>query len=464
MNGDDRPLSLDVDTRLKADLPTLSPSVQGASMGNPVEAQIQSLMAPASPPTTGQQVGGMLQGLSAGFLGQPDPRIAQQDAELKHKLELIRLQQSVERQRVDKTKLQLSIAKDLWDSAPELALKQYESSGLVKFSPEERQQALEGKQAAQIPHRMEAVLGALDANIDPRTLPPTLTHGLNIPALQAMPKAVRNELAPDRRKKIADALAAETKTAFEQARLARDKRIEAGAGTPADLQLAGAKTPEDIGQRLMTQSITSGLPVPPEYQPFLKAYDRERQLKGLSGPARLAMKAAQGDPVAAAALRRLKEATTQQRGAGDEATQTQTERPIAITDINRKNYDTMANEISARLTQQGVLPNDPSPTVTYRGQAIPKNVLIEEAYAQANPGQRVQVQWNGKNWVVVRAWETLKQTRTRTKATAGPLAAPSQSERRGPLSPPASPGSSGASSDDVGDDSADSADGSDDEE
>ena len=440
MNGDDRPLSLGVDTRLKA----LSPAVQGASMGNPPtdpsEALIQTLMAPAPSPTTGQQVGGMLQGLSAGFLGQPDPRIAQQDAALKHKLELIRLQQSVERQRMDKTKFQLSIAKDLWDSAPELALKQYETSGLVKFSPEERQQALEGKQAAQIPHRMEAVLGALDANIDPRALPPALTHGFNVPALQALPKSVRDELAPNRRKQIADALAAETKSAFEQTRLARDKRIEAGVATPADLQLAGAKTPEDIGQRLMTQSITSGLPVPPEYQPFLKAYAREQQLKGLSGPARLAMKAAQGDPVAAAALRRLKEATTQQRGAGDEATQTQTERPIAITDINRKNYDTMANEISARLTQQGVLPNDASATVTYKGQAIPKNVLIEEAYAQANPGQRVQVQWNGKQWIVVRAWETLKQTRTRTRATAGPLAVPSPKKstatQRGPLSAP----------------------------
>src|SRR5439155_1202436 len=197
--------------------------------------------------------------LSAGFLGQPDPRIAQQGAELKHKLELIRLQQSVERQRMDKTKLQLTIAKDLWDTAPEMALKQYENSGLVKFSPEERQTVLEGKQAAQIPHRMEAVLGALDANIDPRTLPPALTHGFNVPALQALPKSVRDELAPNRRKQIADALAAETKGAFEQARLARDKRIEAGVATPADLQLAGAKTPEDIGQRLMTQSITSGL-------------------------------------------------------------------------------------------------------------------------------------------------------------------------------------------------------------
>ena len=113
----------------------------------------------------------------------------------------------------------------------------------------------------------------------------------------------------------------------------------------------------------------------------------------------------------------------------------------------------MANEISARFTQQGVLPNDASATVTYKGQAIPKNVLIEEAYAQANPGQRVQVQWNGKQWIVVRAWETLKQTRTRTRATAGPLAAPSTATQRGPLSAP--PGSSGAGSDDAADDSDD---------
>src|SRR5947209_9316631 len=70
---------------------------------------LQSLMAPPQEPTQAQGIGGMLQGLGAGFADQPDPRIAQQDAALRQKLQLIGLQQQVEKQRMEKSRMQAEL-------------------------------------------------------------------------------------------------------------------------------------------------------------------------------------------------------------------------------------------------------------------------------------------------------------------------------------------------------------------
>jgi hypothetical protein len=73
--------------------------------------QLKGLMQPPQQ-TTAQNIGGMLQGLGAGFQGQPDPRLAQQDAQMKQKMQLMQIQQGVDKQRAQKSKMQVEIGRE----------------------------------------------------------------------------------------------------------------------------------------------------------------------------------------------------------------------------------------------------------------------------------------------------------------------------------------------------------------
>lgn len=103
-------------------------------MGDPFSQLMQT---PIQPPqqSTIQNIGGMLQGLGAGFQGQPDPRIAQQqmmmqqqemsmrqqEGAMRQKLQLMQIQQGVERQRLDKMRVQKDIASDFLNQDSQVA-------------------------------------------------------------------------------------------------------------------------------------------------------------------------------------------------------------------------------------------------------------------------------------------------------------------------------------------------------
>lgn len=97
---------------------------------------MDALMQPSQPQTPMQQFGGMLQGLTAPVLGQPDPRIAQQQAQMQQKMQLLHIQNAVEKQRMEKQKVQRDIGLAfLGQEGPakqigaNILVQQYEASG-----------------------------------------------------------------------------------------------------------------------------------------------------------------------------------------------------------------------------------------------------------------------------------------------------------------------------------------------
>jgi len=100
--------------------------------------------------------------------------------------------------------------------------------------------------------------------------------------------------------------------------------------------------------------------------------------------------------------------TVREKRAADSGDQvTTTEKRVPLKPEDRKNLQTELSQLATRL------PNDKSSTVSVKGKTYPKAMYLEELYAQAHPGQRIQVVWKKDHFEVEDKWETSETTRTK---------------------------------------------------
>ena len=294
-----------------------------------IEAMSQANQAPLFPTPEARFSAG-LTGLGAGLQGQANPAVTQAlaqrqqdmsmlETQMRSRLTLEGLRSQLSQRELEKTKVLLSIAKDLPDDNPAALKKKlsiYTQSGLVTYSPEEIDQQILAQQAKQIPGLVGAVIGAIDAGMDPNLLPPALRAGVNVDLIKSLPPDVRRSLDPEGRKKLKDALKADLAVQADQLALDRKRRMSEGKASPLDFLAEGAKDPAELGAKLVANSLATGVPILPEHQPFVQAYQRHQEEQGAKKEV-LAVRAAMGDPIAAQALKILQSAEEGKKTVGE---------------------------------------------------------------------------------------------------------------------------------------------------
>jgi len=429
---------------------------------------MQGLMMPPgpAPANLGLAAGS---GMLAGLAGRPtqNPYLQQhseqQDADYRRQQDMLRMQERLQAQREKQNEAALTIADDMLKSDnPEAQ----QRGAQTKASLYKSIYGFDSKPEYWM--RRADLSGAEQTRVDA-----LLANGVSPADIAAMVPGLA-KMSPDQRAAYLDAHSRSLKnpgvrralgiespeklelqgiTEVQDLKLAKDKaaaqeRVDRGVGTARDLVILGAKGVDGLVDAAITQSIASGQPIPPEYLPYVRARQREQQLKGFTGKARLALEAAGGDYAKAWDLMQkdkavkitekeyrfgralelsrlqVKESSGQPltqkeridkgaleiylaRGAGD--TETVSRKAVTITDAIAPGLQASINELATRL------PKDNSPTVDLHDGHPPvlKSKLLRSLWMRSHPNQDIEIQWTGKEWTPVRLWDINKTTKGR---------------------------------------------------
>jgi hypothetical protein len=280
------------------------------------------------------QLGAVLQGFHAGTQGRPNPAFEQGLAQRRQALTGLtnaatvtgtlatlqdrattRADAAAEREAKRKTELLKmrvdltgTLLKDATDpNARMFALRQLRDLGVIGYDDATLATFANSGQDKTITDRLKLAVGAIEAGVDPSAVGVN-TAGIDVNAIRSMTAEQRAALfGPDGRKTFLDNREKQIDVDTKRMIFDAQNRIREGRGTAADYALtkAGPKTPDNVVAEILSDYY-AGRPLTPEKSRVVSDYLLNQRLKGLSGDAQLAMKAALGDADADRALARLK--------------------------------------------------------------------------------------------------------------------------------------------------------------
>lgn len=290
---------------------------------------------PLVPDNPWSQIGSALSAAGSGFLGKPDPVLesyrqerADQLAFLKsqadiasvtetirarkakHALDTEELGMKRDRLALDKQKMGLETGKSMIDTGIASGSADLVRSGLMRYREAgvpvdlgSAETLLATGHAKTLNERRDAAIAAIDLGLEPSAVGVNVI-GLDVEALKRLKPEERATLvSPDAQSKLAEAASKNVDTMAKNLKTAARIRVGKGQGTALDRRLAELPqaTPDQIVGELMTDQM-NGVTLNPVQQRLVKQWQVNNELKGLTGNAQLAMRAATGDKDAQKAL------------------------------------------------------------------------------------------------------------------------------------------------------------------